>query len=193
MQVTFKLPSFQATRALYLVSIHANNDILQNDTYWAGDLIGLMDVHPALNQDQFLDYDKSARTVSYKGQRHPLHQDGGLGALHYIATGKTSHRPEIGDWIKTLDVRSYTTSDRKLRWYETLDSYIHTRASQDELVAHFVKNGWTEKSGPAIERFEELNLAIRALLNGKSEAAMAASFDAKSVRQARQLLAKFVK
>ena len=76
-----------------------------------GNLGGWGMKHPCLNGDANLYYAKGK--VTWVGQRCPFWQDGYMDVLKTI----------LGDDYKTWDVSFYQTSDRRLKWWETQESW----------------------------------------------------------------------
>lgn len=154
MEVTFKLNEQQFENAKKLVKEVWEQDqsceIQDNDVY-CGNLLGYCGHSFSFNPNQELDLCQKTKTVGYKGERHPFHQDGGLVVLGRIVTGETAPKfedfPSIREWslkhkeycaemeraAKQLEVVEYKTSDPRLQWWETFD-YLVERLPLNELL-----------------------------------------------------------
>ena len=78
---------------------------------YTGNLGGYADRHPCLNTDANLYYAKGK--ITWVGQRCPFWQDGYIGTLREI----------LGDDYKSWDVSFYQTSDRRLKWWQTQETW----------------------------------------------------------------------
>jgi hypothetical protein len=136
MQVVFKLTAAQNSIAAAIAA--AVDDAYGGYGYGyvaAGNVHALYYVHGCTNTDQSLDWNGDARTLTYKGQRHPLVQDGALSIIRRICGDK----PQIV---------SYQTSDKRLHWYETLSDYLWYRGTAEECIEAGVyppRHAWIEK------------------------------------------------
>ena len=127
MKVVFKLNNHQARLASKIASDASKYVSDDPADIYCGNLLGYMYNHQNFNPNQRLQFNEDAATVEYHGERHPMIQDGAMNVLEEIAGGD----------IKTLCVVLYETSDKRLHWYETLDSYLTTRASVEETIDNF--------------------------------------------------------
>jgi hypothetical protein len=132
MQITFKL-----TAAQNQIAAAVRQNLLNLADEWDeffGNLL-LQQVHPCTNTDQSLDWNGDARTLTYKGQRHPLVQYGALTTIRKICR----NNPHVVD---------YQTSDKRLHWYETLSDYLWYRGTAEECIEAGVyppRHAWIEK------------------------------------------------
>lgn len=78
-------------------------------------------------QEWILRVDKAE--LEYVGQRHPLHQDG---SLAFVLRAVWPFAVSDHITYPRMKVLRYETSDKRLKWWETLDSYLNTRASLAE-------------------------------------------------------------
>ena len=139
MKVSIRLnsvPSFLITM------IEAQNE-------WAND-----QSHCCFNPDQSLSLEGDVLTFS--GQRCPFGQDGSLSVFRAALMGV--ERPvedgaakewyeESRECFTDAKLVAYESSDSRLYWWETLDQYLATRATEEELLAHVAKtaNKYWEK------------------------------------------------
>ncbi len=114
---------------------------------WVKDRAHLL---PRFNRDQNLSYDTENMTVTYTGHRDSLLQDGLANVLGYAMTGlkpgTTEFRLAMAKAFKDAEVLEYRTSDSRLYWWDTLESYLSTRAPLAEAVSEAVRlakrEGW---------------------------------------------------
>lgn len=124
MKVVFKLTNEQA-KVANSVAAQVNNDVSVDPAdIYCGNLLGYMYNHQNFNPNQRLQFNEDAATVEYHGERHPMIQDGAYNVLVEISGGD----------IKKLRVVHYETSDKRLQWHETLDSYLYSRAPLEETI-----------------------------------------------------------
>lgn len=187
MQVVFKLTAAQALIATALVAkpnpfpVNGEDDE-PHYTVDCGNVLGHVWAHPCFNEDQNLEFNPDARTLTYTGQRHPLVVDGALAAIKEIAGGDLS----------ALRMVKYETSDKRLRWYETLESYISDRGTADERYEYSLKKlkVWGDANvvevlqGYGVER--HVVDAVKAIVAGKSGNWLSASFPVGVVRLAQK-------
>lgn len=160
-----------------------------------------------LNWDQNLSLEGGL--VVYTGQRCPLGQDGSLGTLAVIAGyGKLSGCPYAeydefrlakfsgrNDEFRKLKVLVYETSDRRLKWHETLDHYLVYRAPWSEVMKASVtpvstlRPHTTFSPGRALWRFPEKERLHALLSQGLTQKAYA-EFDSAAIREMRMLIHK---
>jgi hypothetical protein len=99
--------------------------------------------HACFNTDQNLSFDPVARTVTYHGQRCPFWQDGLatlLGeAMTGLKPGTREHHIAVDKAFQDAEVLEYQTSDSRLYWWDTLESYLSTRAPLAEAVSEAVR------------------------------------------------------
>lgn len=200
MKVVFKLSAEQVKRAEMAVecfSALAENYKEDSDFRLCGNL-NAQDAHGVgWNANQHLEL--KGNRVIYKGERHPLCQDGGLLVLAYIAgyvgdmpaeevlwgTGKEAYEA-IRDNFERLELVSYETSDRRLKWFEVLSSYLDKRGSWKEIVEaavegkHRVDFHWT------LGRFPEKYRLIVGLL--KKDRKVHHEFTLAEIKEARELI-----
>lgn len=191
MKVVFKLNAAQLKIAGVVLSELAQKVQVQDDD---GNLIwklyGNMNEqcylpHPSFNEDQFLEL--QGNKLTYRGQRCPLHDDGGLAVIAKIA-GYEGLFKASKDRFSTLEVAEYHTSDARLKWYETLAGYMHSRGTPDEYLLYSFNEydpNWSEL--PA--RFVDEHRLIDLLRNGETAKA-SAEFDSAKVSLVRKLLAR---
>lgn len=153
MEVVFKLTSEQLARAKAVVKeVELENyDSEDRNLQWCGNLLGWCWHSFSFNSNQWLELNEDAGVVTYKGERHPLVQDGGLTILYKIAAGEIPKFPAYSHeveqrpaWYKgqteavsRLKVVLYKTSDSRLKWWETMDE-LAARMSPEELLEELV-------------------------------------------------------
>ena len=116
------------------------------------------------NTNQFLEL--VGEMVTYEGERYPLVEDGALAVLLKIA-GYAKNEEAAVDALARLRVVNYKTSDRRLRWFETLDQYITRAGTLEEIVAYLEKHpsGNEHTAAWAIRaRFPEMVRVINGLI-----------------------------
>lgn len=141
--------------------------------------------HCSFNQDQFLDL--QGNKLTYRGQRCPLNQDGGLAVIAKIA-GYGGLFKASKNKFSSLTVSEYSSSDSRLHWYETLVGYMESRGTPDEYLLYSFNEydpNWSEL--PA--RFVDEHRLIDLLRNGETAKA-SAEFDSAKVSLVRKLLAR---
>ena len=171
--------------------------------------------HASYNYEQSLQWDEKKGTVTYEGQRHPLWQDGlgvvlgealtGLaypGRAHWTggmdAAQADAHRAAVNAFWRAANaafaaapVLVYKTSDSRLFWWETLDSYLATRAPVDEAVEAAIgyasRFGWSSPEAAIAYFGERLGDVVRATT--LSPARANAEFCAETVTLGRRLKA----
>lgn len=203
MQVTFKLTTAQVTTAAAIIARYVReeeerNAILEASGWEKDDIeVEMLDLgnllpglpaslHSCFNRNQHLMLNQDAGTVHYKGERYPLAQDGGLRVLKEIADGD----------ISTLRVVGYETSDKRLQWFETLEDYILQRSTQEEFLEYYKKKELKPTIGSgwlwlAVEsRFPALAACMAAIGRGQNERMLGASFDAKTLKDAKSFFRK---
>lgn len=190
MQVTFKLTAAQLATAAAIIARTAWEE-KENDAYEEMINLGnLLSEIPkktiCFNFNQHLEVNQDAMTIHYKGERYPLAQDGGLRVLKEIADGD----------ISTLRVVGYETSDKRLQWFETLEDYILQRSTQEEFLEYYknkslvptIGSGWLWKIVET--RFPALAACMAAIGRGQNERMLGASFDAKTLKDAKSFFRK---
>lgn len=183
MQVTFKLTPIQIKVAKEIVAKVGKETIKNREgddrSVFCGNLLGYMPTHPCFNEDQDLHFEISEGTVTYNGQRHPLHKDGGMGVLREIAGGD----------IRRLKVVNYDTTDKRLRWHETMDDFLWSRATMEQLLksplfGHKVKL-WSEQlllaNVPGAQRLGFTQRHLDLMVEGK-ERQIQAELDSSQVK-----------
>ena len=203
MQVTFKLTAAQLATATTIIARYVREEEERNAILEAsgwgrsvtsesmidlGNLLPVVqaDLPTCFNFNQNLELNQDAMTIHYKGERYPLAQDGGLRVLKEIADGD----------ISTLRVVGYETSDKRLQWFETLEDYILQRSTQEEFLEYYknkslvptIGSGWLWKIVET--RFPALAACMAAIDRGQNERMLAASFDAKTVKDAKSFFRK---
>lgn len=129
MRIYFKLTDEQTRRATEFATPYIPAP--QLNRRYCGNLLPAQVVGPHFNADQKLNV--CGNYLMYEGQRHPLHQDGGLNVIADIA-GYPAVADGLRDGFSKLEVYLYETSTQQLEWYETLGSYMITRASDAEML-----------------------------------------------------------
>lgn len=153
MEVVFKLTPEQLARAQAIVSeVEVGGyDPEDRNLYWSGNLLGMSGHSFSFNSNQWLELNEDAGIVTYKGERHPLVQDGGLTVLYKIAAGEIPKFPSYSheveqrpEWyrgqaeaVSRLRVVLYKTSDTRLQWWETMGD-LAARMSPEELLEELV-------------------------------------------------------
>ena len=151
MKVVLKLTKEQSLRAR---QIAARNDAAkgEDDEVWAGNLLGWQHDHQSFNSDQCLEVEGS--TLQYVGQRCPFWADGASVVLFFVLIGR---QPEQGEDLKGVfslaRVADYETSDARLEWWETLDTYLRNRAPLCE-VLEALKMGKLEAQWVNLDRLK---------------------------------------
>ena len=83
--------------------------------------------------------------LTYTGERHPLQQDGALALIRAALAAESPHLH--GDaLLDSAVVHSYTTSDKRLKWHETLVDYLENRstvAEASDLIASRILDGYS--------------------------------------------------
>ena len=130
MQVTFKLTPSQELKAVAkMAKLRQEHEKIMatepNDCWgrrkFLNPLVGTLDGWQ--NDAQCLTVENGVLT--YTGQRCPMVADGSLDAIKAI----------LGvDDVTQVTPSSYETSDDRLRWYETLESYIESRGTLADYV-----------------------------------------------------------
>ena len=114
--------------------------------------------HCGFNPDQSLSLE--GNVLSFTGQRCPFGQDGSLSVFRAALMGveRPVEASSSKEWHEEstycfIDAKlvAYESSDSRLRWWETLDHYLASRATTEELLAHVAKtaNKYWEK--PTLE------------------------------------------
>lgn len=196
MEVVFKLTTEQAAIAAEIVkeetlrsasAMQEEEDYNKNQwyhhtfTFFAGNVLGHVRKNGVVvNEDQHLEYNQDAKTLTYKGQRHPMQADGALTRILRIGGGS----------VAGLRVVLYKTTDSRLLWNETLEDYVKRRGTIEETLAlvKFKKSryGYTPDFP---SRFTEHAACRRMIEGGASYSKINASFDAKIVKQVQSALA----
>lgn len=134
MEVSLKPNPEELARALEIAAKNDRN-VPEDSTFWAGNLLGWVPLHSfSQNRNQFLQLDGDV--VVYRGERHPLIQDGGIAVLAYIVTGKKEHcfesdgglyrrraTEEMFYFLDDLQVVRYKTTQHRWKWYETKSNH----------------------------------------------------------------------
>lgn len=164
MKITFKLNVEQSIRSRF---------VLENwDNFFHAD-----EDAPCYNSDQHLSLDNGSMT--YKGQRYPLWQDG-LGAIVvFVLTGEEPNWRWHGfNWkgLERFSPIEYQTSDSRLSWWETFSDWI-SRASTEQYLDYCEERGiMPSLTVPA----------MKVLPVGMSEVRRCAEFNGQEVRLARR-------
>lgn len=182
MEVVFKLTPEQLARAKAIVKeVEAEGFDSEDRTLsWCGNLLGMCGHSFSFNPNQLLGLNPDAGTVTYKGERHPLLQDGGLTTLYRIAAGEIPEFPAYShqveqrpEWyraqkeaVKGLKVVLYKTSDSRLQWWETmwdLAARMSPEELLDELLTGRKTGGWqvspeavTDYCRPFLEKYRDV-------------------------------------
>lgn len=123
MQVIFKLNQAQLVRATVIANTFGE------PSEWTlasgSEMLHEPHEHCCLNTDQALVLNRYAGTMTYTGQRHPFIQDGAYDVVCAILGGEAA-----------ANVIYYETSDKRLRWNETLDGYCYRAGSLEECLKH---------------------------------------------------------
>lgn len=200
MKVVFKLTAEQLKRAKMVVecfSARAEEYNEDPDFRLCGNLNAQDAQAVGWNQNQWLEL--KGNRVSYKGERHPLCRDGGLLVLAYIA-GYAGDMPveevlwgtrkevyeAIRDNFERLELVSYETSDRRLKWFEVLSSYLDKRGSWKEIVEAALKRKHQVDFHWTLGRFPEKYRLIVGLL--KKDRKVHHEFTLAEIKEARELI-----
>jgi hypothetical protein len=131
--------------------------------------------YPGYNPDQKIEF--NGYTLAYTGSRCPLWQDG-LGkliaqalAVTYNNDRRLTEQEEIA--VRKAPVKFYETTDKRLRWYETLNDYMRRRESSIEVVFSYVTKN--HKPYTTWRHYQALKSVLAAM--EMSEAKRCASFD----------------
>lgn len=124
-----------------------------------------------VNTNQYLHVEGDKLT--YEGERCPLQQDGGLKTLLRIAGGN----------LDVLEVVEYQTSDKRLKWHETLYDYIVERSTWMEFC-DYLKNGNHKPDIPG--RFPEKVRLLRTVRKDERKAYV--EFNREEVKEMKQLI-----
>jgi len=183
-----------------LVTLKVSKSVIAALTARKGELASWHDDHDhaCYNSDQSLQWDERACTVTYDGQRHPLWQDGLMVVLGEALTGLAYHRAAVPAFWRAANaafaaapVLVYKTSDSRLFWWETLDSYLETRAPVNEAVEAAIgyasRFGWSSPEAAIAYFGERLGDVVRATTLSPTRAN--AEFCAETVALARRLKA----
>ena len=137
MKVTFKLTNEQMNKVHSIIAVWDE----KQEEFWD---------NPCYNKNQtFMVYDNNV--LSYHGERKPLAMDGGLYALLVIAGyipqsldgDRKARCSQVMEAFDTADkdnwsllkVVHYETSDSRLKWWETLSSYLFQKGTVEECLA----------------------------------------------------------
>lgn len=126
MEVKFNLTSVQVAKMKDLRKKNQEEKKEWEDNDWSHFIhnAGVFHVFhggACFNDDQSLSFERNI--LAYKGQRHPLWQDG-LGELLAEIAGYDSQRQGHKDGWSRLEVVEYSTTDTRLAWWETLSSWL---------------------------------------------------------------------
>lgn len=143
MKVVFNLTKEQVKAARAVVaSVKAEDAMLEegegvsHDGYvYMGNLAGYYTEHLCLNTDANLYYAKGK--ITWVGQRCPFWQDGYMKTLKEI----------LGDDYKSWDVSFYQTSDRRLKWWETQETWALEQVKQGKADGNKVLRWVQEADG----------------------------------------------
>ena len=164
MEVVFKLDQEQLARARAIVQEveKEDEDLVDPEgdgEAYCGNLLGWSGGNLAFNPNQHLELNEDASTITYKGERHPLEQDGGLTVLWKVVVGEIEKFPGYSwethlrkGWcdkrreaVKKLRVVLYRTSDTRMEWHETMWD-LAARMSPEELLEELITGrktgGW---------------------------------------------------
>lgn len=133
MKVIFELTTEQLERALERV-IPPGKDHSPLGSMYRGNLLPRRKVKTPLTPTQSLDV--QAPYLVYEGRRISLCHEGGLKVISEIA-GYADLDEGYDDGFARLNVVAYQTTDPRLLWWETLQTYIVHRADIGE-VADYV-------------------------------------------------------
>lgn len=133
MKVSFKLNLAQLARARAQVLRVVQQDAIDVEgDYYNGNIVGWVTDHGfSYNSNQKLELVDDC--IVYTGERCPFNQDGMLSLLGELLTGEK--KPSKG-WEAGYTPMVYETSDQRLRWYETLNSFLYERGTIDDLMSH---------------------------------------------------------
>ncbi len=171
MRVTLRITREQAARVPDLMARH------EAELY----------VGPCYNADQGLVLEGTMLT--YEGQRCPLWADGLGDVIARVLTGTAAVRAcDVPEAVfDGADVVAYATSDARLKWYDTMESYLIGRASVAEVMSEIACDNrvWLLRECKAwlAGGFERLVLLDEARLQAEQGADVVAL-----VRRARRLL-----
>jgi hypothetical protein len=167
MYVRFKLtPAQRAKASAMQAEVAKYSDVeyfLDCGVYW-------VDEHASTNPDQWVGLTPDGH-LEVEGQRCALLYDRGIHAAMKVLAGGPH------------EMLRYETSDQRLRWYETLDSYMHSRASFEERWSY-----WQSGKGKWEVMFPHLTTVVATLR--LSEARANAQYTAERIRQARVIIAR---
>lgn len=150
------------------------------------------------NPNQKIEINKQQNTITYTGERHPLHQDGILDFIAYCYGIKYPYTTlGLINCVKNIKVLDYKTSDTRLYWYETLDYYIATRASASEVMSYLSEHKQKYSKELFIKlldnqpNMKDINAAMKCFISNKSFTLINAEFDALTLKSARILYKYF--
>jgi hypothetical protein len=168
MYARFKLTPAQRAKAEQMVAEVAKYSDLEHfidcGVYW-------VDAHASTNPNQYVGLTFDGY-LEVEGDRCALLHDGGFAAARMI----------VGHHAVPV---KYDTSDRRLRWDETLEVYMH-RAPIEERWDYIQRNRWW-MWGTLFPHLRPVVAALR-----RSEARANAQYETDMIRQARVILAREV-
>ena len=129
MKIVFKLTEEQILTA-NIISSELVAEFGEDENY---EWLGNMNPQPVqqsqcINVNQYLQLEDD--TLTYEGERCPFTQDGSFKTVLRIAAGV----------LDNLQVVQYETSDKRLKWYETLYEYIVERGTWGEFCDYLKKS-----------------------------------------------------
>lgn len=191
MEVVFKLTPEQLERARSIVKKVEKEEEEGYDPdarylSWCGNLLGMSGHSFGFNSNQNLELNEDAGTITYKGERHPLEQDGGLTVLYKVVLGEIPEFPwrphESGlqkawsvarlEAVKRLRVVLYKTSDTRMEWWETMWD-VAWRMTPEELLQEILTGqktgGWKVAPSAIVSRCREIMEKYRDVEPGTPE------------------------
>lgn len=137
--------------------------------------------HPGLNQNFWLNLE--GNLLTFEGERHPFQKDGAFGViLEIFGSCETAEAAIV----------SYTTSDKRLAWHETLEDFIYHRASLEEILQERKKTP-DKYVRVQMERFPEIQDCLFLMeKHGKEDARVFASHNGDVVLKALALMSENV-
>ena len=158
-------PEGEAAKAAYQTAFEAEDSHRMYSYYpqEVGGNLHLIELGSFINPAQSVDLVGGRLVV--EGERCPLVQDGALNTVAKIA-GYASEKEAHSDEWAALEVATYVTSDRRLRWYETLACYIFRAGTLDEMVSYMEKHPGNEAHVGFVlkTRFPEMVRVINGLV-----------------------------
>lgn len=158
-------PEGEAAKAAYQNAFQVEDNHRMH-SYYSREVVGnlhLLEEGCFINPAQSVDLVGGRLVV--EGERCPLVQDGALSTVAKIAGYASEKEAHSDEWAK-LEVHSYKTSDRRLRWYETLSAYIYRAASLEEMLSYMEKHPGNEAHVGFVlkTRFPEMVRVINGLI-----------------------------